>query len=271
MFYNDVITEMLEVKSNPVNSMYLHEINIQWNNFINAIKEKNTSNEQMVQALNLFLKTLSNKKFKYNPVTKNGFKEDSPLFSAMYLNDMISVFIKRTGVTKNKGICWDYGAFSANLRFNPPNFNTMGKYQKYEQDDSVKVLQLCQKLDFQFRITGTRNFDKYQITLPLIVFYTFKNLTEDDFTKIEYISRNAKTTFEKSRSIIVTETLAEDFVPNLKTSPIDMIFILSKKFQSFGINEISTDVVDVLEKKIVKYIFEKEEKNEEFKISGYIQ
>ena len=271
MFYDDVITEMLEDKSNPVNSMYLHEINIQWKNFIKAIKGKNTSNEQMVQALNLFLKALSNKKFKYNPVTKNGFKEDSLLFSAMYLNDMISVFIKRTGVTENKGICWNYGAFSANLRFNPPDFNAMRKYQKYEQDDSVKVLQLCQKLDFQFRITGTRNFDKYQITLPLIVFHSFKNLTEDDFTKTEYISRNAKTTFEKSRSIIVTETLAEDFVPNLKASPIDMIFILSKKFQSFGINEISTDVVDALENKIVKYIFEKEEKNEEFKISGVIQ
>ena len=271
MFYNDVITEMLEEKSNPVNSMYMHEINIQWKNFIKAITEKNTSTEQMVQALNLFLKALSNKKFKFNPTTKNGFKEDSPLFSAIYLNDMISVFIKRTGVTENKGICWNYGPFSANLRFNPPNFNTMGKYPTYEQDDSVKVLQLCQKLDFQFRISGTRNFEKYQTTLPLIVFYTFKNLTEDDFTKTEYISRTAKTTFEKSRSIIVTETLAEDFVPTLKASPIDMIFILSKKFQSFGINEISTDVVDELEKKITKYIFEKEEKNEEFKISGVIQ
>lgn len=271
MFYNDVLTAMLEDKTNPVNSMYLHEINIQWKNFIKAIKEKNTSNEQMVQALNLFLKALANKKFRFNPGTKNGFKPDSPIFSAIYLNDMISVFIERTGVTENKGICWNYGTFSANLRFNPPNFNTMEKHPSFEQDDSVKVLQLCQKLDFQFRISSTKNFNKYQITLPLFVFYTFKNLTEDDFTKTEYISRTAKSTFERSRSIIVTETLSPDFVPTLKASPIDMVFILSKKFQSFGINEISTDVVDILEKKIIQYIFEKEEKNEEFMISGVIK
>ena len=94
MFYKDILEELLEKEKNPVNSMYLHEIGLKWKNFEKAAAEKKGSNENLVNALNKFIKAISNRKFKFNAVSEKGFKEDSDVFSNYFLNDLISILTR---------------------------------------------------------------------------------------------------------------------------------------------------------------------------------
>lgn len=272
MYYDEILESILKDLKNPVNSMYLHEIKIKWKNFQKKTKDPHkVSNEILTGSLNEFINALSNKKYKYNSSTKNGFKPDSPIFSARYLDELLTILVKRTKIIDNIGITWGYQSFSTNLKFNPQNLYVMGENPLFEQIYSKEILHLAQRMDFQFRITGKRIFKKFQIILPLLLFYTFKNLTEKDFITIEYYTKMAKSTFEKSKAIIITETLDDDFVPDLGNSPLDAIFILRKQFNSELGNEISLDVVNLLEEKIKEYLTERDEGTKEFLNTGIIE
>jgi len=270
MFYNEIINELMQDKKNPVNSMYLHEINIKWKNFEKFIEEKKGSNKEMLAALNNFISNISNPKYIYNPSTRNGFKADSPIFSSRYLDDMISIIMKRNKIIENKGIIWGFQNFSTNLKFNPQNLSSLEKNPMFEQDYTEKVLSLTQKMDFQFRVSGKRNFHKYEIIFPLIIFNTFKNLTEEDFIKVEYTSALAKGCFERSKSIIICETLDRKFIPSLKSSAVDDIFILRKQFKSSKLSDLSLEVINALEEHINEYISQTEKKDETFLNTGVI-
>jgi len=271
MYYSEGIKELINDRKNPVNRMYLHEIMLKWQSFEKkAEKYNDVSNENLVKSLNTFISAISNNKYKYNAATKNGFKPDSPIYSSAYLDDLLTVFIKRTEIYTNVGISWGYDAFSTELKFNPANLCSMSDHPKFEYYSSAKILHLAQKLDFQFRVTGKRRFNKHQLVLPLILFFTYKNLTEKNYITIEYYANQAKATFEKSKAIIVTETLDDDFKPDISNSPFNSIFILRKQYRSGKNNSIQLDVVNKLEKRIKAYCTESTNNGYNFFKSGVI-
>ena len=256
MFYKDILEELLRKEKNPVNSMYLHEISLKWKNFEKAATEKKGSNENLVNALNNFIKAISNRKFKFNAVSQKGFKEDSDLFANYYLNDLISILMNRRKIISHLGIKWGFQAFSTNVKFNPVSLSSFEKDLNFERSSSPQLLQLSQELDFQFRVSGKRSFKKYKTVFPLIVFHTFTTLSEANFIHTEYYANMAETTFEKSKTIIVTETLEDGFSPEIKSSRIDSICVLRKQYISENKNAITQDAVDALELKIKQLLTE---------------
>ena len=270
MFYHKIIEKMMKEEANDINKMYLQEIKLKWENFERSAARNEENNEELTKALNDFTKVLSNRKLKFSQYSKKGFKKNSQVFSPSYLANVISIFIERSGITEHKGINWGFQSFSTNLKFNPKNLCSIEKDPAYEFSASPEFLQLAQKMDFQFRIHGKRNFKKYEITLPLIVFHIVKNLTPDEFIKFDYYAKVAKNTFEKSHTVIITETLDTDFVPDLSFSPIDVVFILRKQQKSKTEEEISLEVIDAIEKKILDFIHEQERKSEAYKNTGII-
>jgi len=272
MYYKEYLEKIVTDKKNPVNRMYLHEIMLKWKNFEKiANNNKELSIDKLVATLNEFISAISNKKYRYNPSTKNGFKQDSPVFSSRYLDDLLSILIKSTKIFENTGISWGYNSFSTNLRFNPKNLCTMSKNPMFEFTESNSILHLAQKIDFQLRITNTRRFHKHQLVLPLLLFFNYKNLTEKDFITIEYYTVQAKATFEKSKAIIITETIEDSFKPDLMNSPFDAIFVLRKQYRSENQNEIQADVVKNLYKKIRAYCTDTQINGHNFNKSGIIE
>ncbi len=271
MFYNDIIKKLMQDKKNPVNSMYLHEINLKWSIFEKLTEDITTlKNVEIVNAINNFVSAIRNKKYQYNSSTKNGFKPDSLLFSEVYLHDLISVLVERNKIINNQGISWGLQSFSTNLKFNPQNLGVMDKDLRFEQEISEKLLCLTQKLDFQFRIKGKRNFHKYEIIFPLIIFFTFKNLDETDFIKSNHIAQKAKATFERSKSIIITETINQEFIPDVGSSSVDALYILRRQSSNKVLNPISTEVVDMLDNKITDFLTENEWIGTEFIKKGFL-
>jgi hypothetical protein len=244
---------------------------MKWNVF-EKLKEDTEIAEitQLVEALNEFTTSIKNRKYRYNNSTKNGFKPDSVLFSSVYLNDIISLLVKRNRIVAKKGISWDIQSFSKNLKFNPQNLGVMDKDLRFEQEMSEKLLCLAQSLDFQFRIKGMKNFKKFDIIFPLIVFFPMKNLDESSFIKAEHQTRQAKDTFERSKSIIVTETIERNFVPDFDNSVIDAMFILRRQTKGHELNPISVEVVEKMEKKITEFLTENEVVSTNFIKEGFL-
>lgn len=270
MFYKDILEELLKKEKNPVNSMYLHEIGLKWKNFEKAAAEKKGSNENLVNALNKFIKAITNRKFKFNAVSEKGFKEDSNVFSNYYLNDLISILMNRRKILSHLGIKWGFQAFDTNLKFNPVSLSSFEKDLNFEKSSSPQLLQLTQEFDFQYRVSGKRSFKKYKTVFPLIVFHTFTNLTETTFIHTEYYANMAKTTFDKSKTIIVTETLGEGFSPDIKSSQIDSICVLRKQYISVNKDAINLDAIDALELKIKQLLTEENGVIADFTKTGII-
>lgn len=252
MFYNDILDKLMKEETNPVNKMYLQEVKIKWQHILKAITSSDGSNKAIVEKLNNFRDAINNKKYKFNKVNSKGFIKNSPLFSVNYINDLISVIINRHKIINNKGIFWGYDGFNMDHHFSPNSFFSLEKDIHFEQSISPKVMMLGQKIDLNYRISGKRNFAKYTSLLPLIVFHTYKHLKEDDMLYLSYLAKLANNSFNRSKSIIVTEKMDKDFSPVLTKSNIDHICILTKKD-----NKISEEVVDKLEILVNKIIEEK--------------
>jgi hypothetical protein len=273
MFYGEMLEELMNKKNaNPVNKMYLHEIMIKWNNFAKlAEREDKPANDELSAALEEFIAAVSNRKYRYKPSSKNGFTQNSPIFSALYLADLITIFIQRTGFLQNRGVNWGFQKFSKNIRFAPATLNDMHKEPGFTFEDSDSVLQVAQNLDFRIRPTGRRNLNKYQLTFPLVTFHLFRNLTSEDLKKSKQYAREAKQTFERSKSIVVCETVDENFIPEIKDCDIDMIFVLRKQFKRKKINKIDPGVLYKMESIIKGFLFEENSLAEQFQNKGYIK
>jgi len=137
-------------------------------------------------------------------------------------------------------------------------------------DESDEVLQLAQNLDFRIRPTGRRNMNKYQLAFPLVTFHLFRNLTSPDLEKSKQQAKAAKATFERSKSIVVCETVEEDFMPEIKDCDVDMVFVLRKQFKRKKINKIDPGVLYKMEGIIKGYLFEENSLAEQFQNKGYI-
>lgn len=252
MFYNEILDKLLKEETNPVNKMYLHEIKIKWQNISKAINNSNGSNKAIVEKLNVFRKAINNKKYKFNKQNSKGFIDDSLLFSVNYLNDLISVIINRHKIINHKGIFWGCGSFNMNYNFSPKSFITLENNIQFEQSSSPEVLMLGQNIELNYRVRGKRSFDKYRSVLPLIVFHTFKSLGENDMLYLSYLAKLAKNSLSKSKTIILTEKLEGDFLPDLSKTSIDHVCILIEED-----NKISEKVVDKFEALVKKIIEEK--------------
>ncbi|NQT65739.1 MAG: hypothetical protein HQ554_06130 [FCB group bacterium] len=260
MFYNEILRKMLNEEQNPVNKMYLHEINIQWEKFTKAVEESNGSNKKIVEMLNVFRDAIVNNKYKFNKLNSNGFVNESPIFSVNYLHDLVYVIMKRQSIIEHTGIVWGCGKFNMNYTFSPISFNTLEKDLQFKQSTSPEVLFLGQKIDLQYRSTGKRNFEKHESILPLIVFHTYKILRKENMLYLDNLAGLSKNALSKSRTIILTEKLEKDFIPDLSPTNIDHVCVLTK-----GSNkEISLEVVGELEKLINEIL------NEEYTISKNI-
>ncbi|MCD4820258.1 MAG: hypothetical protein K8S23_16370 [Candidatus Cloacimonetes bacterium] len=258
MFFNEILNNMLKEQSNIVNKMYLHELKLKWDIFQKlADNDDFGNNEKIIESLNIFRKALTNKKYRYNKSTRNGFKEDSVIFSAKYLDDVLNLFIHRHNILLKKGILWDYNQFSTNIKFKPKNLLNIDNYPMLQFGNSAEVLQLSQNIDLQYRNSGKRVFNKYNLTLPLLIFHTALSIGNEFLYDIEQNAKLAKATFEKVKIIVVTESIEKDFQPLKKNSLIDAIFILQKEFKTNKFVELKLDVFNLVENKIVEYIKEK--------------
>lgn len=246
MFYNEILSKMLKEEKNPVNKMYLHEINIKWAKISKAIEVSNGSNKEIVEMLNIFRKAVTNKKYRFNKLNSKGFTEESPIFSVSYLRDLASVIMKRQEISGHTGIFWGCGNFNMNYVFSPTSFNTLEKNLRFEQSISPEVLLLGQKIDLNYRVSGKRNFEKHSSILPLIVFHTFKSLGNKNMLYLNHLAGLSKNAFSKSRTIVLTEKLEKGFIPDLASTNIDHVCVLTKEKD----NKISVEVVDELEKLI---------------------
>ena len=252
MLYIEILSKMLKEEKNPVNKMYLHEIKIKWAKISKAIEESGGSNKEIVEMLNVFRKSITNKKYKFNKLNSKGFIEDSPIFSVNYLHDLVSVIMERQKITDHTGIFWGCGNFNMNYEFSPKSFNTLEKDLNFKQSISSDVLLLGQKIDLHYRVTGKRKFEKHMSILPLIVFHTFKILGNKDMMYLNHLAGLSKNAFSKSRTIMLTEKLEKDFIPDIASTNIDHVCVLAKENDT----KISVEVVDELEKLINDILIE---------------
>lgn len=273
MYYSNLLKELIGKNRDSVTKMYLHEINLKWSNFMKGVEQstENGTNQEMVKGLNDFITAISNKKFHFNSRTRKGFPIDSPLFSSIYLDDLISIFIAKSKVTEHRGLEWGYQKFSTNVRYNPANLSLTNSGMNFEKGESADLLQLAVTIENQFRIKGTRNFKKNNVVLPLLTFFNFNALSRKQFINVEHYATLAKETFHKAKSIIVCESLEEGFLPRLKNSNIDAVVVLRKEFVGKTKNMISVDAVDMLEKKINEFLFSSAELDLAFKQTGLIE
>jgi hypothetical protein len=222
-----------------------------------------------VKALNSFTKQINNRKYKFVKSSEKGFKDDSPLFKTLYLDDVISVFLKRRSILGHLGIKWGRHSFSTNLGINPISICSIQDAPNFDVGESPEFLMLSQEFDFQFRITGKKRFNKYQLHFPLIMFLTYKTLRFSDLIEAEYYANMAKKTFPKTHVILVTEMVEESLVPDIKALPIDTVFVLRKQTENEELAPISIDVINALENKIKSFLEEKDVNNN-FKETGII-
>jgi hypothetical protein len=256
MFYQELIQELMKDKSNPVNSMYLHEIELLWKKFLTESEKLNdeNANKQILKNLNKFIQSINNSKFKQHFGSQKGFALDSLLFSSYYLNDVISLIMQKNKILNNKGIKWGFQSFSTNISFKPRSIFAMEKKTGLKIEESENLLQLTQQMDMQFRISGKRFFSKYRIVLPLLVFQTCKNFCKEDFITLDYYSKLAKNTFECSKTMVLCETIDKNFDPVLKRSSIDSIFILRKQHVNKQLADFDSAVLNAFESKISDYV-----------------
>ncbi len=251
--------------------MYLTELKLKWNSLEKIVQLKDVTTDLLVKELNTCLKTLGNRKFQYDDSANKGFKPDSPIFSPLYIDDIISFFLTRKNILNHLGIQWGRQSFSTGLYFNPINFGMMETSPNFECGESPVFLSLNQEIDLQFRITGKRNFHKNLLKLPFLVFHSFVNLDQNDLIRLEYFANMAKATLAKSKTIVVTETLNKDLVPDVRSLPIDAIFVLRKQFNNKEINPISVDVVNRLSEMIDSLLADNEDHVGNFLETGLIK
>jgi len=271
MYYGDLLEDLLKNEKSPVNRMYLNEIKIKWLNFEKETQNKDCPNEALLQALNKFIKTIHNKKFKYVAASSKGFKPDSKLFSPDYVDDLVSFFMGKKKILTHSGISWGKQSFTTDLQLNPISFRALQDSPSYEFGESPEFLMLVQEIDFQYKIKGKHRFKKHLLRFPLIVFRTFQNLTQDNLIKTEYYANMAIKTFPKAKFVILTETLDQSVTPDIRSLPFDSIFVLRKQFNEGELNPISLDVVNALENKIDSLLAERDDSVESFLETGVIQ
>jgi len=258
MFFTKKIYEIEKRESNPVNKMYLHELMLKLKHFEKLENEEfgEDKYKRIAEILNQFITALSNKKYRYNPQSNNGFRKDSHIFSSIYLDDIIHLLLKKEKILKNPGITFDKKTFDFNIRFDPDNLMSIHKDNMLRFEKNVPMLQISQEIEIQYRVSGKRNYFKNKVALPIMIFVSSKNLTRILFNSTIITAKRARQCFAKSKLIIVCETLDHGFYPSLNDTEIDSIFVLRKQFSGVGSKPIDPEILKQLDERIHKLLLD---------------
>ncbi len=254
MHFSEILKKMQKTEKNAINQMYLNEIIMKWKK-VEQVVENNLTKENVdlfAKSLTDFTKEMTNKKFRINKT--GGFKSSSDLFSVKYIDDILSLIIEKHSITKEKGVYWGLQTFSMNSLPCPENIEILKKNKNFDKFKSPKLLQLVKRLDLQYRIVGTRVFAKQTLSIPIIIFYTYRNFHEESFIRIEHLAKLAKKTYPKAKTIVVAETIDKDLVSILKSTDLVSVFVLRRQYKSSKTNPISSSVINGLEQKILSIV-----------------
>ncbi|PID28386.1 MAG: hypothetical protein CSB55_05305 [Candidatus Cloacimonadota bacterium] len=253
MVFGEILNKMLKTEKNAVNRMYLNEIVIKWKKIESKMEESDEPIPALVEALNDFMHVLQNPKFKYDAKTNSGFKSNIELYSTSYIDDMIEMLLKKRGILNKKGVFWGYTKFTTNLKFDHKSIFGEIKDLGLQLGSSPKFLQLVQNVDLQYRLSGTRKFIKHQISLPVLVFSIVRNISEDNFIRLNYHAESAKETYPDAKFLIIVETIDKGYTPDVSNSFVDALFILRKQHKTQKTHLISAEVIELLDSKIREY------------------
>lgn len=274
MYYKENLEKQLKEEKNIVNRMYLNEILLQLNKFEKALKAEIDSKnyyKQLAEVMSTFTQQFEDPKYQYNHSTKNGFPRNSLILAPIYLDDLINSYMDNQPILKNKGVKWGYQHFNMNLYFNPQNLNQIEENLNYDSRPSPKFLLLSQKIDLQFRTYGKRVFQKTEVILPLITFFTYKHFDEEKLIRVAHYSAKAKESLKKSHSIVVCESIDRNIISDVKNSQIDNTFVLRKQVDEKHLADaISEDVLKAIKEKIDDALYKEDNKIECIEKTGFI-
>jgi hypothetical protein len=273
MDFTDLLQKMLKAEKNPVNRMYLNEIIMKWRKVERTAEEFQKGAEPLenyLSALSEYSRDMQNPKYRVNKQSKTGFKANSEIFALNYVDDLLTMFINKHDISRQPGIVWGYQRFSGNVRFYQKALFLNRKQPDLEVEESPKFLQLAQQIDLQYRLAGKRNFSKHSLTIPIMVFHTYRAFLEEHFIRVEYYAKLARETFGKVKNIVVAESIEPNFFPDLDRSSVDAIFVLRKQAREEPLNDIAPDVVKLLDNKIREFLFECEHDPREIVRKGFI-
>jgi len=272
MYFTDILQRTMKAEKNAINRMYLNEINIKWRKVEQAAEDfaKNGGKlDALIEALDEFAHGIQNPKYKLSNKNKAGFRPNAELFCASYIDDLLNILMGQYRFTQS-GVRWGYQKFSTHFKFYQKRLLLDDRQPTIESSESPKFLMLGQQIDLQYRLAGRRNFTKYQLNLPILVFHTFGSFGEDDFIRTEYYARLAKQTFELGKTIVITETLNPGFYPEIGDSDIDAVYVLRKVDKKTQQNGLAPDVIRQLDRRIREMLYEKESDPRDIQKNGFI-
>ncbi|MCD4828659.1 MAG: hypothetical protein K8R90_04410 [Candidatus Cloacimonetes bacterium] len=247
-------------EKNAINRMYLNQINIKWRKVEQAAGDFRASADKLdalIDALDEFAHDLQNPKYRQSAKDKGGFCSDAELFSGSYIDDLLQVLVGQYKLPQS-GVHWGYQVYSTGFEFAQKRLLLDNRQPFIQSGESPRLLMLGQQIDLQFRLAGRRNFTKYQINLPILVFHTFHSFDENDFIRVNHYAHLAKQIFAMSKTLVVTETLAGSYYPDIGGSSVDGVFVLRKADKKSQQHGLSTEVVKRLDRKIRDMLLEKE-------------
>ena len=253
MYYSKILLDLKKQERNPVNKMYLGEIALKWKAFQQLTEEPSSSNKELAEALSKFLGSLHNRKFLFNKLRSTGFEEDSLIFSANYINDLLAAIMSRQPILSEPGIVWDFQALNYKLALRGDNPVEIARSPQIIAQKTPPVLSLTLNLDYQYRVNGKRNFTKETFNLPFLLFFVYKTITAEDLFNIEHYALRVKSTCKTAQTFIICETLDKCLECKIEGFPakIIVLHLESKKNK----NQISTTTVNRLETAIKNVLY----------------
>jgi len=257
MYYSKILADLKKQDRNPVNKMYLGELLLKWKNFQKLTEDTSSANADLAEALSKFLNILHNRKFLYNRMRNNGFQEDSPIYSANYMNDLISALIKRQPILNQTGITWDFQPLNYKFALSGKNPMTITETPLFNSQKTSPVLSLALNLDYQYRVTGKRNFTKANFRLPFLLFFPIKHPTPEDIFVIEHYAMQMKSFSHVTQTFLLCESLKNCQDCDFQNLPFKTFALLTENNKNTY--QISPMMVNRLETAIKNILFQSPE------------
>ncbi|MCF7911720.1 MAG: hypothetical protein K9M99_04270 [Candidatus Cloacimonetes bacterium] len=253
MYYSKILADLKKQDRNPVNKMYLSELSLKWKNFQQLTENPASANADLAKALSKFLTVLHNRKFLYNKVKNNGFHEDSPIYSANYMNDLIAALMIRQPLTIQPGITWDFQPLNYKLAISGKNPAEIAAAPLVGSQETPPVLSLALNLDFQYRVSGKRNFTKGNFKLPFLLFFPIKNPTMADLFLLEHYAMQVKSTCHTAQVFLVCESLENCKEANFQDLNFKIFALLTES--ESNPYQISIQLIDKLDTAIKNVLY----------------
>lgn len=251
--------------------MYLNELILNWKkvqNYIDSDYEEQ-SFVHFIKALNSYLYLLNNPKFSAKKDSKSGFDISHEIFSPTYLEDMITMILKPSGLLSNPTLKLNYQSFNYNLHFKTMSFiDSIIKHQ-LDFSTSEPVFSLCMEMNFQYRPVSKKVFAKDNFVIPLMIFYIAKNLKHDNIKQIREFDYLLTLCNPQVKFYVICETIEQKSINEIDFCR-DKLFIIKKSLETDDFKGIDLGVVLSLQKQILEAIKEKLLKSPDFVAQGCI-